>query len=171
MSRHRNDRVPLAHVLELLSCDTATGVITRRTSRGGCRAGSVAGTVDSHGYIVVEVDNVRIRAHRIVWAVASGAWPEAVIDHENGNTQDNRISNLRDATQAQNMANLKTPRTNKSGHKGVSWAAHASKWRASIRLDGKCKNLGYFEMPEAASAAYKSAASDARGQYACGGRT
>src|SRR3990167_9841185 len=61
--------------------------------------------------------------HRLILGNHSGI----TIDHINGNGLDNRKSNLRFCTHAQNMANRKTPTTNKSGYKGVS--AFGKKWR------------------------------------------
>ena len=55
------------------------------------------------------------------------------LDHINGDTSDNRIENLREATAAQNMQNRKTFANNKSGHKGVAWSKFHSKWFVYMR--------------------------------------
>jgi len=46
------------------------------------------------------------------------------IDHINGNGLDNRRANLRQATHTQNMQNRKRSKSNRSGFKGVYWAAY-----------------------------------------------
>ena len=44
--------------------------------------------------------------------------------------------------------------TNKSGYVGVSWYKQSKKWRASITVNGKVKNLGHFNDKEKAREAY-----------------
>lgn len=76
-----------------------------------------------------------------------------VIDHINRDKLDNRRSNLRIATKAQNRSNS-TIVLSKTGYKGVHWAKHASKWVAAITISGKSKYLGYWDSPEDAHRAY-----------------
>lgn len=69
------------------------------------------------------------------------------VDHINHDTLDNRRSNLRIVTHAQNRQNLKgAQRDNKSsGIRGVSWHKRNKKWQAKIKLKGKQQHLGYFD--------------------------
>lgn len=91
-------------------------------------------------------------------------------DHKNGNTLDNRRSNLRRATHAQNCRNRKRPRTNTSGYKGVSKQRGCARWKAQIawREDGvhRTEYLGLFPTPEAAARAYNRAARRRFGTFA-----
>lgn len=88
------------------------------------------------------------------------------VDHINGDRLDNRKSNLRVCTHAENRRNTKTPTTNKSGYKGVSWCIRDNKWIAFITLNGKSKNLGrYIDIMDAARA-YNNAAIKYFGEYA-----
>lgn len=77
------------------------------------------------------------------------------IDHINGNTLDNRKENLRIVTHQQNMFNQKKPSNNTTGYKGVGFdkTGHFrnKKWRASITINGKWKNLGRFTTREEAA--------------------
>lgn len=84
-------------------------------------------------------------------------------DHINGDTLDNRRSNLRIATRGQNIANSKLRKDNTSGYKGVYM--FRNKWVAHIQVDGKKIWLGGYDKPEEASEAYKVAAQYYFGQY------
>lgn len=88
------------------------------------------------------------------------------VDHINGNGLDNRRSNLRLATKAQNQANRRPSRTNTSGFKGVSPHAQVRKWKAEIRVAGVRHYLGLFNSPEEAAQAYDCAAFQHFGEYA-----
>ena len=68
-----------------------------------------------------------------------------LIDHVNNDRADNRISNLREATYQENNENYKTPKTNKSGVKNVSWYKQLNKWVVSISIKGVNKAIGYFD--------------------------
>ena len=87
-------------------------------------------------------------------------------DHINCDGLDNRKCNLRLASRAQNLFNVKIGRGNKSGYKGVSWHKAAKKWEACIKANGKKLYLGCFATTELAAAAYNKAAVKHFGQYA-----
>lgn len=78
-------------------------------------------------------------------------------DHKNRNGLDNQRSNLRDATQTQNLQNRGKFKNNTSGCTGVSWYARNSKWKAYIYLHGKYIHLGYFEKFDSAKRVRKQA--------------
>jgi hypothetical protein len=88
-----------------------------------------------------------------------------VVDHINGNKLDNRRSNLRICTQAENQRNRGKQRNNVSGHKGVTWYARTSKWRVSIVLNKKHIHLGYFNLVSEAQKAYENAATEYHGEF------
>ncbi len=79
-------------------------------------------------------------------------------------TLDNRRTNLRVATNSQNLMNQGIRADNKTGYKGVTKLG--SKWQASIMAQGKWKYLGLFLTPEEASAAYYRAAKELHGEFA-----
>lgn len=89
------------------------------------------------------------------------------IDHINHNTLDNRRENLRACTNAQNAANQKLSRSNRSGFKGVCWCNRAKKWIAYLSKDKKFINLGLFTDPVLAAKAYDAAAIEKFGEFAC----
>jgi len=89
------------------------------------------------------------------------------VDHKNRNGLDNTRSNLRVATPTQNQANRKVQKNNKLGLKGVH--AERNKFRAAIRVNGIYHNLGAFDTPEEAHAAYCEAAREYHGEFANSG--
>ena len=99
---------------------------------------------NSSGYWCGSVLGVRCMAHRVAWAIAHGEWPRGQIDHINGNRQDNRISNLRVVTAAENQKNQRIPKSNTSGVAGVCWDKSRGKWRAKITVNRKNIALGCF---------------------------
>jgi len=117
---------------------------------------------------LVSIGGRLLRRSRIVWAMHNGDWPK-LIDHDNRNTLDDRIENLRPATGTQNNGNAGIHIDNKSGYKGISWSNRGKKWVASIKSNGKWKYLGSFTDPEQAHAAYVAASKEHFGDFACSG--
>ena len=66
------------------------------------------------------------------------------VDHINRNKLDNRESNLRIVSHADNSKNIKLPTDNKTGIIGVSWDNSRNKWKVEIKADGKRYNIGRF---------------------------
>lgn len=113
--------------------------------------------IGSHGYKNGRVLGCTLLAHRLIWALETGHWPKDQIDHVNGIRTDNRIENLREASNSQNSMNQGVRADNTSGHKGVCWHSGAKKWRAYINLNGKRTHLGFFSCARMAGAAYAKA--------------
>ena len=88
-----------------------------------------------------------------------------MVDHANGNGLDNRKSNLRQATAAQNGWNRGKQINNTSGFKGVCLHKASKKWAAEITLNGKQTHLGLFETPQEASNAYTQASKELHGAF------
>lgn len=88
------------------------------------------------------------------------------VDHINGDGLDNRRENLRLASILQNNWNMRKSTRNTSGYKGVSYDKTRNKYRATIAVNGKTKDLGRFDTAEAAFDAYKKATIEYRGEFA-----
>jgi hypothetical protein len=92
-----------------------------------------------------------------------------VVDHEDHNGLNNRRSNLRSATAAQNCYNRR--KQNKDGitsrFKGVSWNKRAMKFVASVQFDGSKTYLGSFDSEEEAARVWNEAAKKLHGAFAC----
>lgn len=125
----------------------------------GNRAGKVNGD-----YREVGIQRKFYAEHRIIFFMFKGYLPDYV-DHIDGNTFNNNISNLREVTNSQNAANAKMRHDNTSGTKGVTWHKKACKWQASITVDGKKKHLGLFDSLEVAKAVREKAAVEIFGDF------
>lgn len=88
-----------------------------------------------------------------------------LVDHINGDTLDNRRSNLRLATVAQNNLNCTRRKDNTSGYKGVKKDKRSLKWSARIWANGKRLHLGTFNTPEEAYQAYCDASKLYHGEF------
>lgn len=142
---------------QLLSYDPATGLFTFTVTRGGIVAGSVAGSPDKGGYIRILIDGKLYAAHRLAFLWMTGSFPKHDADHRNGIRSDNRWSNLRPATRAENMQNYPTPVNSTTQLLGVSWHKQKGRWRAQIKKSGRKLHLGYFDTAEDAHVAYLAA--------------
>ena len=143
---------------ELLHYDQETGIFTRKVSTSNrVKVGAVAGCPGGYGYLLISVHSRLYQAHRLAWLYMYGEWPKGQIDHLNRNRSDNRIANLRDVTQKQNLQNRSKSSTNTSGHPGVVWHKRISKWLAYIKHNYKQIHLGYFSILEEALSARKAA--------------
>lgn len=88
------------------------------------------------------------------------------VDHRNGNTFDNRRSNLRVCTNSQNLMNRGAPKNNTSGFKGVSFNKYTGKWVANIVKNYRQIHLGYYKDKKNAAKAYNKAAFKLFGKFA-----
>lgn len=122
----------------------------------GDRAGSVLNKKPKPSYIAIKVKGKRYLAHKLAWLYCNGELPET-IDHINGSTIDNRISNLRSVSQAENAKNLKKYKNNTTGIPGVHWHKSQSRWQSSIGVNGKLIYLGSFTDIDCAIEARKEA--------------
>lgn len=145
------------YLRERLHYDPETGVFT--WAEGTIKAGRIAGSRNAQGYLTICILGKNRYCHRLAWMYVYGEWPIDQIDHKNRIRDDNRIDNLRLATNAQNSANKDAPSNNTSGVKGVHWHSTAGKWQASLSVGGRRIYLGLHDDIEAA-ASTRAAAED-----------
>lgn len=78
----------------------------------------------------------KLYVHRVVWEAHNGPIPPGMqVDHINGDRLDNRIENLRLATNAQNNCNVGLNSRNTTGHKGIS-IRNNGKFRVQVKHGG-----------------------------------
>lgn len=144
---------------EMLEYSPETGVFTWKKSSGRVKAGAKAGWTTHNGYLKIAIDKVEYTAHRLAWFYTYNKWPTEDLDHINGERQNNKLSNLREATRSQNLQNKGKQCNNTSGFIGVSYNKSRGKWDARLKVCGKQICLGLFETAEEASKAYETESS------------
>lgn len=143
--------------------DAKSGVLTR-IFKGGHRR--IIGQKKTHdGYVKVGFNGREYPAHRLIWWITYGILPEQFIDHINGDKSDNRLANLRLATDAENKRNVGMRSHNTSGFKGVSWDKANKRWMAHATLNGRGYNLGRYSTAEDAAEAYRAFAERHHGSF------
>ena len=140
--------------------DPTTGQLTYRlrsskTTTIGAIAGSVCGTLPDRGYVIVPFCGKNYPAHRLIWCYVHGQFPDKQIDHIDHDRTNNRLSNLRLASNHTNMKNKSLYTTNSSGYSGVE--PHGNNWKARIGVNGTKVLLGVFSTFNEAVAARKAA--------------
>jgi hypothetical protein len=148
----------IAEYLEYNSKD-GSFVWIRSPSRN-IKAGTPAGTMLPDGYIGIKFRQKRLKAHRIAYYLYYGIDPkEKTVDHKNHNRQDNRIINLRLATQKNQNDN--TPCL------GYSYIPSKNRFIAQGYIKGKLKKFGTHKCPLLARMAYIDGRLEDRGQFTC----
>lgn len=124
-------------------------------------AGCIAGSYDK-GYLTVRLNNVLYMVHRVAFVIYHGdiLGIEDEIDHEDLNGCNNKIRNMRKATDTDNNANKDMQVNNTSGSKSIDQLP-SEKWRA--RIAGL--HLGCYDTIQEATEAYGQAAETLYGKF------
>lgn len=128
-------------------------------------AGKVAGCKDLDGYILISINRIKYKAHRLAFLYVTGELPKNDIDHLNQITFDNSWKNLRNATRTFNNANMKKRKDNSSGYKGISWSKLREKWEVYGNINKQRKRIGMFVKLNEAIKARKKWAQENFGEY------
>ena len=131
-----------------------TGIfIYRKTVGSRGLVGTQAGTLNNMGYRCIKIKSFLYLEHRLAWFYCFNEWPIDLLDHINRIRDDNRLDNLREVSESDNLQNMGISKRNKSGFKGVS--LQSGRWCARIMISGKEVHLGRFDTPEQAAHAYE----------------
>ena len=126
-------------------------------------AGRRAGNIKASGHRRVRINSVSFEEHRVVWKMIVLAEPRQTIDHIDGNPSNNRLNNLRSASDRQQKWNAKLRLDNRSGFRGVH--PTGNRWLARIASNGEYRHLGCFATKAEASAAYETVARKLHGEF------
>ena len=102
-----------------------------------------------------------VRLHRYLL----NAGEADLVDHIDGDGLNNRRTNLRLVTSAQNAWNTRLRVDNASGYKGVFWDADIMRYRARINARKQSHSLGTFRCITAAALAYAKASRGLHGDF------
>lgn len=113
-----------------------SGALVFKTKRGKMNSGKQAGSIVGNGYMIVGLGGRNYQlVHRVIWSLVYGEIPpDMVIDHLNGDRADNRISNLRVVSRADNLRNQKLRKDNKSGFPGIHFIKNKNKWVVKVNV-------------------------------------
>jgi hypothetical protein len=142
-------------IREVFRYDPKTGHVHWREERPGLRPDMRADGGMQDGYRIITYRGITMSAHRVVWVLVKGEWPVGIVDHEDRDSQNNRIGNLRDAAHRDNHLNS-GPRFGRQ-YKGVQ--AKGQRWRATVEV-------GTFDTAEEAARAYDAAVAKLFGKFA-----
>ena len=109
--------------------------------------GTVAGSlhVDNTGHktIHIKLNGKQYKAHRVFWEMVNGEIPDGMtIDHIDQDSTNNRLENLRLASQTEQHRNRPVQCNNSCGCAGISWIERKKMWRARITVARKTIELG-----------------------------
>ncbi len=106
-----------------------------------------------YAYAYVARYQPKMAMHRVVLGLASDDPRDG--DHINGNTLDNRRTNLRPASRSANNTNVRGPRADNScGYRGVTLHTQTGRWSAEFAYQGRRWRKSGFPTPEVAAHMY-----------------
>ena len=143
-----------SQLAEVLRYEPSTGLLFWTDKAHKSVKNKQAGTANHLGYIIVLFKGKPYKAHRLAWLLTYGRWPSKMIDHIDGNTSNNAISNLRDVDNSTNQCNRHKARID-SKSKLMGASSFRNKWRAQIKRNGVIKYLGLYDTAFEAHEAYK----------------
>lgn len=112
----------------------------------------------------------RMRKRELIHRIIMGALPGQIVDHKNHDTLDNRVSNLRVCTIAQNVRNQKKRNQDiaisSSRYKGVTFCKQTNSWSSSLVFNKKRIWLKRHKDEKDAAMAYNEAAKKYHGEFA-----
>tara|TARA_B110000444_G_scaffold260193_1_gene306288 strand:+ start:645 stop:1259 length:615 start_codon:yes stop_codon:yes gene_type:complete len=143
--------------------ESSTGLINKVSRNYRAKKGQESGSINSRGYYLIFFKSKSYLSHRIVYFLNTGIDPEEKqVDHIDRNRLNNKISNLRLATNKQNQDNRRKQKNNTSGVTGVTWHKRDNRYYADISHNKKKLSLGYFNKSDEAVAVRIAAETDPR---------
>ncbi len=120
----------------------------------GCEAGSPRSGRNGKTYWVIKIGRRAFRRGRLIYLAIHGRFPEPCVDHINGNSVDDRVGNLREATVMENAWNHKTRKRRQNLPMGVRLVSRSGRFEARISYRGTQYHLGAYDTPQEAHGVY-----------------
>jgi hypothetical protein len=131
--------------------------IAQPNPRGPDIVGAKVGCLNALGYWQIGFRGRRLLGHRLAWLFTHGYMPK-YLDHKNGKPWDNRLCNLREANQQQNLIN------SHQLDRGVE--AHGARYRARVGARDKRVTIGSYATRKEAQDAYNAYVDKVHGDFA-----
>jgi hypothetical protein len=123
-------------------------------------------SADANGkpYWNIKINNKRYKRGRLMFLFVYSRFPNPCVDHINGNSLDDSIKNLREATILENAWNRKKIKRTIDLPMGVRNTLNG-KFQARISFKGKQLHLGVFKTADEAKAVYEQKRKELYGKF------
>jgi hypothetical protein len=142
-----------------------TGVFTRLFNRAGAVKGTKVTTEHGpSGHLQITVDRKIYPPANLAWLYVYGVYPDGIVDHKDRNPKNNRIKNLRLATNQQNAFNRSVRSDSILGIKCIQGVP--GRYRVRVTASQELHHIGYFSTLRSAKAARNKALRRLHGEFA-----
>jgi hypothetical protein len=131
----------------------------------GLEAGSFSRSRNGKVYCVVKMDRVALKRGRLIFLWVHSRWPQPCLDHIDGNSINDSIANLREATVTQNSWNHKGRKKASPLPMGVR-SLTPGRFQARLAVNKTMLHLGVYDSAAKASAAYQRKRREVYGEFA-----
>ncbi len=138
----------------LFKYDQETGMFFRNNPVSNIKAGLVNLKPSKYCYLRLRINGKYYYLHRLAWIYVHGYFQKNLIDHKDGNKQNNCINNLREADHRGNFQNLAKKSQAASGFRGAYFDKKSGLFQSKLTLNYKSISLGYFKTAIEAHHAY-----------------
>lgn len=115
-------------------------------------------------YWVIKINGIPYKRSYLVLTIATGRWPESIVDHIDGDSLNDSASNLRNATPLENAWNHKGRAKKADTPMGVR-RLRSGRFQARITVNKEQMIIGVFDDVTSAQAAYQHARKENFGAF------
>lgn len=120
----------------------------------GTDAGAPRPNSSGKRYCHIKFNGRALKRGWLIFLWVNGRWPSPMLDHRDGNSENDCIGNLREATAEQNARNIKSRKRRARLPMGVRLAG-SGRFVARISVGGRLETIGTFDTADQASTAYQ----------------